>query len=198
MEPSPAPVDARRARGAGGWRACTKRHTRATIAFCAAVLLSGCAVTDRMDEMNGRMREMNNRMARMNDHLEEMSQAVAKLDQTNEHLATMSDQARSMDKRLGTIEQVARKFGGMAGISKGNWGDTERRAAPERRMAKAPPPPPAAPAAHTPAEPQAAPHPLPILIPPAVISAVPEDQPKREGLRVTTLRRPVGSALRSR
>ncbi len=149
------------------------------VCACTAILLGGCSVTDRMDEMNGRMREMNDRMARMNAHLVKMSDSVGKLDETNRHLATMSEQAQSMDRRLGTMEKIARQFG-MGSASRDPADALILRQTPARPLAKVPPQPRAAAnmastPPRQPAETQASPDPLPILIPPAVLSSVPEE-----------------------
>ncbi len=149
---------------------------------CTAIPFCGCAVTDRMDEMNGRM-------ARLNAQVEQLSQAVAKLDETNRHLAALGDQAKSMDKRLATMENVARKFAVSGGDSP--EGLTQRSVlVPHVGLAPPAAPRPDVPESDVPAPLAASvsPERLPAAAPPAAADvAPPQDEPKAAGLRVTTL-----------
>jgi outer membrane murein-binding lipoprotein Lpp len=97
------------------WAIARLAACRAAMAIgfcCAAGSLSGCAVTNRMDRMNAHIEEMNDRMAQLNDRVENLSKAIEKLDETNKRLGDLRDQAGVMAKQLGSIEKVARKFGG--------------------------------------------------------------------------------------
>jgi hypothetical protein len=71
------------------------------------LLLSGCAITSRMDRMSERMDRavvrmdrLNERAVEMDQRMEKMGQAADKLDETNARLAELSEQGAAIEKRL--------------------------------------------------------------------------------------------------
>jgi hypothetical protein len=59
------------------------------------------------------MERLDGHMQQLNGQVGQLGRSVDKLDETNRRLAELRDQAAGMEKRLATIEGVARKFGGI-------------------------------------------------------------------------------------
>jgi hypothetical protein len=102
-----------------------------------------------MDEMNARMRRMEHRMIRLNRNLERMGeQAVGKLDDMNGHLGTVAEQAKSMEKRMATIEGAAKKLLGLSAQASEAADETTEETpelpAPQPAVSQTQPEPPAA------------------------------------------------------